>query len=667
MFIFINKNKRLLACLLTMMLMFTSLGSVAFAQEEEKIVIDPFGERQTFEGWGTTLCWWANVIGGWSEENIDTVMDLLYSPTQGLGFNVARYNIGGGDDPSHTHMRIGGNVPGYLPVEGGCYDWTKDANQRKILNEAIERGVDILEAFSNSPPYWMTYSGCSAGNTFPWKDNLKTEYYDDFADYLTEVVKHFKDEWGITFRTLSPINEPSTGLGWKAGNNQEGCDWAKESQEEVYKKLHESLVEKNLINDIKISGNEETNLDWTLNMEDYSQDVLDAIWQINTHSYHGTKRPEVKSLSRFMDKKIWMAETDSSPTLPFSGGAHDHFGEHAMKEAMWLAEKIYYDVYDIGAEAWVFWQALEDEEAALSGDHSFGLIHTPFNQDNDNFILTKKYYTMAQYSKFIRPGYKIIYNGVSKTLAAYGEDDKKLVLVAYNDTDDAKTIHYDLSRFDTLGNVEAYRTSISEDLQPINNLSVSNKNLNVQLTSQSVMTFVIDATYDTSDNTMYYVDCGNTEESNSFMKVREVNSLRNSKPDQAFEVDDTTNYSWGYETDGGTKAVSYEDDMFFSLRTDESSSGGNGITYKFEVPNGYYNIDLGFRDPWSHATRKMDITIEGDLKTWRYNPPRWEEIKSYEGIQVSDGFLTIEVDRCKHIIDNNADAMISWIKVIKVD
>lgn len=667
MFIFNNKNKRFFACLLTMMLIFTSLGNVVFAQEEEKIVIDPFGERQTFEGWGTTLCWWANVIGGWSEENVDKVMDLLYSPTQGLGFTVARYNIGGGDDPNHTHMRIGGNVPGFLPVEGGCYDWTKDVNQRKILNEAIERGVDILEAFSNSPPYWMTYSGCSAGNTFPWKDNLKTEYYDDFADYLTEVVKYFKDEWGITFRTLSPINEPSTGLGWKAGNNQEGCDWAKESQEKIYKELYESLVEKNLINDIKISGNEETNLDWTLNMQDYSQDVLDTIWQISTHSYHGTKRPEVKSLSRFMDKKIWMAETDSSPTLPFSGGAHDHFGEHAMEEAMWLAEKIYYDVYDIGAEAWVFWQAIEDEVGALSGDHSFGLIHTPLNQDNDNFILTKKYYTMAQYSKFIHPGYKIIYNGVSKTLAAYGEDDEKLVLVAYNDTDDAKIISYDLSRFDTIGNVKAYRTSISEDLQPINNLSVSNNNLNVQLTSQSVMTFVIDATYDTSDNTMYYVDCGNTEESNSFMKVSKINSIRNSKPDQVFGVDDTTNYSWGYETDGGTEAVSYEDDMFFSLRTDESSSGGNGITYKFEVPNGYYNIDLGFRDPWSHAARKMDITIEGDLKTWRYNPPRWEEIKSYEGIQVSDGFLTIEVDRCKHIIDNNADAMISWINVIKVD
>lgn len=658
-----KKNSRLLAYLLVSVLLISCLGNISYASEEEVVIIDPFGERQTFEGWGTSLCWWANVIGGWSEENINDVMDLLYSPTEGLGFNIARYNIGGGDDPSHTHMRIGGDVPGYLPTEGGSYDWSRDANQRKILNEAIERGVDIVEAFSNSPPYWMTYSGCSAGNTFPWDDNLKADYYDDFADYLTEVTKHFKEEWGITFRTLSPINEPSTGLGWKAGNNQEGCDWAKESQEKIYRELQNSLENKNLNNDIKISGNEETNLDWTLDMEDYAQDVQDAIWQINTHTYHGTMRPEVKSFSRFSNKKIWMSETDSSPTLPLSGGAHDHFGEHAMEEALWLAEKIYYDVYDIGAEAWVFWQAVEDEVGALSGDHSFGLIHTPFNEDNNNFIKTKKYYTMAQYSKFIRPGYKIIYNGISKTLAAYSEDSEKLVLVAYNDADSNKAITYDLSRFDSLGNVTAYRTSINEDLQPINNLAISDKKLHVNLPSQSVMTFVINATYDKSDRTMYYVDCGNLEDTNSFIKVKTTNNLRNSKADQAYGLDIETNYSWGYETDGDTSAVSHEDDMFFSLRTDESYSGGKGITYKFQVPNGYYNIDLGFRDPWAHSARQMDIRIEGDLLTWRYVPPRWEEIKSYKGIEVNDGVLTIEVDRCNHIIDNNADAMISWIKV----
>lgn len=48
----------------------------------------------------------------------------------------------------------------------------------------------------------MTYSGCCAGNTSLFKDNLKPEYYDDFAHYLVDVCKHYKDTYGIEFKTL---------------------------------------------------------------------------------------------------------------------------------------------------------------------------------------------------------------------------------------------------------------------------------------------------------------------------------------------------------------------------------------------------------------------------------------------------------------------------------
>jgi len=41
-------------------------------------------------------------------------MDLLYGDPATrltLGFNVARYNIGGGDDPTHEHMRADAAPP----------------------------------------------------------------------------------------------------------------------------------------------------------------------------------------------------------------------------------------------------------------------------------------------------------------------------------------------------------------------------------------------------------------------------------------------------------------------------------------------------------------------------------------------------------------------------
>lgn len=65
---------------------------------------------------------------------------------------------------------------------------------------------------------------CS-GNSDGAKDNLPSENYDAYVDYLTEVVSFYRHNWNITFRTLEPFNEPSAHY-WHAGNKQEGCHFA---------------------------------------------------------------------------------------------------------------------------------------------------------------------------------------------------------------------------------------------------------------------------------------------------------------------------------------------------------------------------------------------------------------------------------------------------------
>ena len=54
---------------------------------------DGLGE---FEGWGTSLCWWANRIG-YSDKLTEEAAKLFFSP-EGLDMNIGRYNVGGGDD-----------------------------------------------------------------------------------------------------------------------------------------------------------------------------------------------------------------------------------------------------------------------------------------------------------------------------------------------------------------------------------------------------------------------------------------------------------------------------------------------------------------------------------------------------------------------------------------
>ncbi|MDZ4907138.1 hypothetical protein, partial [Clostridium perfringens] len=45
-----------------------------------RVYIDPKINYQTIEGWGTSLAWWANVLGNWKDQSkIDEVTKKLFS------------------------------------------------------------------------------------------------------------------------------------------------------------------------------------------------------------------------------------------------------------------------------------------------------------------------------------------------------------------------------------------------------------------------------------------------------------------------------------------------------------------------------------------------------------------------------------------------------------
>ena len=209
--------------------------------------VNPAARQQTMEGWGVSLCWWAGQCGAWTEDKVDDLVDMLTSEDK-LNYNIFRYNIGGGDHPSHYngHMCNGkgkrAEMEGFKATENSAYNWNADAAQRKVmlkLRDARKNDV-VFEAFSNSAPYWMTYSGCASGNSNAAKDNLKPEYYGKFCDYLIDVCKHYKDEYGIEFKTLAPFNEPNTNY-WGEKGGQEGCHFDPASQVNLIRVLYPKL------------------------------------------------------------------------------------------------------------------------------------------------------------------------------------------------------------------------------------------------------------------------------------------------------------------------------------------------------------------------------------------------------------------------------------------
>ena len=449
-------------------------GLASPVHAQTKVVVDPGKRYQVFEGWGTSLCWWAVKAGAWSEANRGKLLGAIADPDTGLGYTIFRYNIGGGDQPGHNHLDKGdggANVPGYKPTETGDFDWTADPYQRTIAIELSKRVKDpIFEAFSNSPPWWMTKSGCVSGSS-DGSDNLKSDYFDDFADYLSEVALHFKKEWGITFRTVEPFNEPSAGW-WKANGGQEGCGF-KNNQTQMIVELGKALKAKGLFPETSVSAADETNIGSALSQfNGYSGEALSYMFQVNTHSYSGGEnRAKLFNAAFAKDKKVWQSET---------GPLHKSGDENI---ALWMAGVILADLRDMKASAWVDWQI---------GDPAENWRSLALNHSKQTFTPNARYYMHAAFSRFIRPGSRIIDSDNGNTLAAV-RGDSALVLVVRNSGSSDVKYEFDLRGFDRIGaSAKVYRFELPGSLTPQSDIAVADKALSMTAKANTVTTMVIE-------------------------------------------------------------------------------------------------------------------------------------------------------------------------------
>ncbi|MBQ9897914.1 MAG: discoidin domain-containing protein [Ruminococcus sp.] len=458
-----------------------------------------------FEGWGTSLCWWANRIG-YSDSLAQQAADAFYGE-DGLRLNIARFNIGGGDDPSHTHItRTDSDMPGYTVYQNGTvtYDWSADAAQRNVLLRCVEAAGDdaIVEMFSNSPPYYMCQSGCSSGNTDAGKNNLKDGCYDDFAEYLAEVCKHYQDEWGIRIQSVEPLNEPATNF-WYAGSpKQEGCHFDTGASESLILTELKKSMDKRGMGDVIICGTDETSIDLQITaFNALSDEAKNTISRIDTHTYSGSRRGELRDTALSAGKNLWMSEVDGNGTAGTNAGE--------MAAGLWLAGRITDDCNGLNASAWILWQVIDKHICAAgykgrqdSGmpDISAGFWGTAVaDHDNDTIILTKKYYCFGQYSRYIRPGMTML-NSASNTMAAFDKENGQLVLVAYNTSGSASDMTFDLTQFDSVGaSAQAIRTSSTENWANAGTTAINGKMLNVSLAPNSVTTFIIDGVKGSTD------------------------------------------------------------------------------------------------------------------------------------------------------------------------
>jgi hypothetical protein len=476
--------------LLGLLLLLLLSADVALSQT---VNVDVSMANQTLEGWGTSLAWFANSVGGWTNTtNQNNLMQALFSPSSGLGLTYLRYNIGGGDDPlcgqSGHYACITPTyhaTPGYESWNGttGTYDWTQDANQRWVATHAQSLGANLFEAVSYSPPYWMTNSGTSKGGV-NGAANLASGYLGSgsgtFVDYLATVVNKFNTNFGITFHHLDPMNEPGANWWTAVDTKQEGCALAFSDQETLIQNVQSSLANKGLVTQVAANDdNQEGIFIWgagneTSDFYNYDSTTRGDMTALNTHGYGSSLGSIALATSaQHYGKRLTMSEW----------GSFDTTGQD-------ISNQILADLNLTRATAWSIWQP--DWPGLTTIDYT-----------NQNYTLNEPYYVFEQYTKYIRPGFQFIAIGDSQSLAAFNQQTQRLVIVTQNWGSSARTVTYQLSNFTSTGTSAAvYQTSATENFASLGGTSITSGSFSYPVAANSVTTFVITASYAPTSTTV---------------------------------------------------------------------------------------------------------------------------------------------------------------------
>jgi len=439
-----------------------------------------------YEGWGTSGAWWAQMVG--NTPNDEWVAKILFDDKEGLGLDIYRYNIGAGE-AENPNSRIWGRSQKTESFykhneQTGEYefDFSRDANARRMMDLAVKYGASEIVLFCNSPHFSMTRSGQASGGLSAGESNLPRENYREFVEYVLAVADRFVAE-GYPVKYVSPINEPQWGWGgdWV---RQEGCHYTQEEAVELLELFAVTMKERHT--------------PYKLSMPETGQ-IIDFSWQdilfksavlreyCDTYSGHsywldGNKTEKTKAGLRFRflfpGKRFVMSEWSELPCK---------LDADSVESALYMANTIIEDLTLLNAVSWQTWVAVNTANLSEGNLLSDGLLRA--NSDFTQLACNKRYYAFRQFTSFIKPGMKRSGTIVSPGFPGDVEKiafraDGETVVVLLNNADEYRNIEFAGS----YGDMRIYVTDAHMNFQEVR-AGVFKRD--VRLSPQSITTVVL--------------------------------------------------------------------------------------------------------------------------------------------------------------------------------
>lgn len=420
--------------------------------------------HQTMTGWGASSAWWSQTVPEDSAAAA-ALAEALYSDS-GLGLNIYRYNIGGGS--AELGAEEGVNYvqerKAYSLFDSSKYDEGKtleenfadrskysvegDKNAVEFLHTCLDQPGSSIEqviVFVNSPHYLMTASGVTHGAN-EYDSNLPEENYKAFAAYVLNCILTLRAD-GIPVSVVSPINEPQHKWGGD-GSTQEGCHYEPAEAAKVVDALYSAIEEFNATQqglplEVKISAVESGNYTSYLSKSravEYVYELskypwFDELYGLSVHAY---EEPMSDSARKSYISRIENILGDSDFSVDMTEVCHMEGGVDAgMASGTYVAKIMQKDLSYLNARSWSWWIAASDY------DYNDGLVYWDYYSASSELKYVKRYYAMAQYSKFVEPGDVRVGLEWLNASSAYGSDlcgtafsraDGTVIVVLVNDT-----------------------------------------------------------------------------------------------------------------------------------------------------------------------------------------------------------------------------------------